>query len=98
MTDESNTDKNCSSSVLIIVQTVEWNIVRVSPYSLTFYTLGDTKKLTVDVVDENGNVDSTAVIYLGSYFNPPILIEIKEMTGGLDITAIVLGQIDLRIF
>lgn len=70
--------------------------VDISPRSLTFDALGQTKSVTVRVLDENGDVDEDATFGYFSFFSPccglrpgdPIrTINIEKVDGGLEITA-----------
>ena len=70
--------------------------VDISPRSLTFEALGDTKSVTVRVLDENGDEDEDATFgYIGVFSpccdpflaDPPKSIDIEEVDGGLEITA-----------
>ena len=70
--------------------------VDLSPRSLTFEALGDTKSVTVRVLDENGDEDENATLsYLGTFgpccnpdiADPPKAWDIEIVDGGLEITA-----------
>ena len=70
--------------------------VDLSPRSLTFEALGDTKSVTVRVLDENGDEDENATLsYLGTFgpccnpdiADPPKAWDIDIVDGGLEITA-----------
>ena len=70
--------------------------VDISPASLRFEALGDTKLVTVQVLDENGDEDEDATFgYIGIFSpccdpflaDPPKGIDITEVDGGLEITA-----------
>ena len=70
--------------------------VDISPASLTFEALGDTKSVTVQVLDENGDEDEDATFgYIGTFSpccdpflaDPPRGIAITQVDGGLEITA-----------
>ena len=70
--------------------------VDISPASLRFEALGDTKSVTVQVLDENGDEDEDATFgYIGTFSpccdpflaDPPKGIAVNEVDGGLEITA-----------
>ena len=70
--------------------------VDISPASLRFEALGDTKSVTVQVLDENGDEDEDATFgYIGIFSpccdpflaDPPKGIDVNEVDGGLEITA-----------
>ena len=70
--------------------------VDISPRSLTFEALGDTKSVTVRVLDENGDeVEDATFGYIGVFSpccnpglaDPPKTLDIKKVDGGLEITA-----------
>ena len=70
--------------------------VDISPASLRFEALGDTKSVTVQVLDANGDEDEDATFgYIGTFSpccdpflaDPPKGIDITEVDGGLEITA-----------
>ena len=70
--------------------------VEVSPGSLTFEALGDTKSVTVRILDENGAEDEDATFsYFGAFSpccrpdiaDPPKGVDIEKVDGGLEITA-----------
>ena len=82
-----------SMNVTVTLPTARVNI---SPRSLTFEALGDTKSVTVWVLDENGDEDEDATFgYIGVFSpccdpflaDPPKSIDIEEVDGGLEITA-----------
>ena len=70
--------------------------VDISPASLRFEALGDTKSVTVQVLDENGDEDEDATFgYIGVFSpccdpflaDPPKGIDVDVVDGGLEITA-----------
>ena len=61
--------------------------VKLTPASLTFDALGDTKTVTVTVVDENGDEDEDATFSALSTFSGTPGIAINEVDDGLEITA-----------
>ena len=70
--------------------------VEISPRKLTFEALGDTKSVTVRVLDENGDEDEDASFgYIGVFSpccrpnlaDPPKYIDIERTDEGLEITA-----------
>ena len=61
--------------------------VKLAPASLTFDALGDTKTVTVTVVDENGDEDEDATFSAFSTFSGTPGIAINEVDDGLEITA-----------
>ena len=72
-----------TASVTVTLPTAR---VTVSPASLTFEALGDTKKVTVTVVDENGDEDEHATFSAISIFSGGG-IATKKVDDGLEITA-----------
>ena len=72
-----------TASVTVTLPTAR---VTVSPASLTFEALGDTKKVTVTVVDENGDEDEHATFSAFSIFSGGG-IATKKVDDGLEITA-----------
>ena len=72
-----------TASVTVTLPTAR---VTVSPASLTFEALGDTKKVTVTVVDENGDKDEGAKFSAFSIFSGGG-IATKRVDDGLEITA-----------
>ena len=72
-----------TASVTVTLPTAR---VTVSPASLTFEALGDTKKVTVTVVDENGDEDEHATFSALSIFSGGG-IATKKVDDGLEITA-----------
>ena len=72
-----------TASVTVTLPTAR---VTVSPASLTFEALGDTKTVTVTVVDENNVVDEDATFSAFSIFSGGG-IAIKRVDDGLEITA-----------
>ena len=84
-----------TASVTVTLPTAR---VTLSPASLTFDALGDTKMVTVTVVDENGDeVEDATFGYIGVFSpccggefdinNPPKGIAIEKLDDGLEITA-----------
>ncbi len=71
--------------------------VDIDPRSLTFEALGDTKSVTVKVLDENGDVDEDATWSAIGFSSPccgpdvdrtnPIVYSTKRVEGGLEITS-----------
>ena len=61
--------------------------VEVSPRSLTFTALGDSKTVTVRVLDENDEVDADAPFRWFGLTYPGSTVDIETVTGGLKITA-----------
>ena len=72
-----------TASVTVTLPTAR---VTVSPASLTFEALGDTKTVTVTVVDEKGDEDEDATFSAFSIFSGGG-IAIKRVDDGLEITA-----------
>ena len=72
-----------TASVTVTLPTAR---VTVSPASLTFTALGDTKKVTVTIVDENGDEDEHATFSAFSIFSGGG-IATKKVDDGLEITA-----------
>ena len=72
-----------TASVTVTLPTAR---VTVSPASLTFEALGDTKTVTVTVVDENGDEDEHATFSAFSIFSGGG-IATKKVDDGLEITA-----------
>ena len=84
-----------------VTVTVSGPRVEISPGSLTFEALGETKSVTVKVLDANGDEDTEASFNWISAFspccgfspeNPPGSNSIKRVDGGLEITAGVTGK------
>ena len=82
-----------SATVTVTLPTAR---VDVSPGSLTFDALGQTKSVTVRVLDENGDEDEDATFNFFSSFSlccmpniadPPKAIDIEKTDDGLEITA-----------
>ncbi len=61
--------------------------VEVSPNSLTFTALGDSKTVTVRVLDENDEVDSEASYSWFGLTYPGSTVDLERVTGGLKVTA-----------
>ena len=70
--------------------------IELSPRSLTFDALGDTKSVTVRILDGNGDEDTNATFNAFSVFspccgpnvaNPPKTIRTERVTNALEITA-----------
>ena len=81
--------------------------VEVSPIELTFLALGDTKTVTVRVLDENGDEDEDASFGWGMVFGPCCGIEpgdtiktvdIVRVDDGLEITAEGTGEGRITIY
>ena len=82
-----------TASVTVTLPTAR---VTVDPVSLTFEALGDTKTVTVKVLDENGDEDEDATFGYFGFFSPCCGIEfgstfktwaIEKVDDGLEITA-----------
>ena len=83
-----------SMSVTVTLPTAR---VDISPRSLTFEALGDTKSVTVRILDENGDEDEDATWrYFGASspccgpdvdISNPSVYDIKKVDGGLEITS-----------
>ena len=82
-----------TASVTVALPTAR---VEVTPVSLTFEALGDTKTVTVRVLDENGDEDEDATFGYIGVFSPccgfefgstPKTWDIEKVEGGLEITS-----------
>ena len=71
--------------------------VKLTPASLTFDALGDTKTVTVTVVDENGDKDEDAAFSAFSLFAGTPGIAINEVDDGLEITAEGTGSGEITV-
>ena len=91
-----------TASVTVTLPTAR---VTVDPISLTFEALGDTKTVTVRVLDENGDEDEDATFgYFGSFspccgidFGSTKSWEINKVDDGLEITAGETGRGSITI-
>ena len=61
--------------------------VEVSPRSLTFTALGDSKTVTVRVLDEDGEVDADASYSWFGLTYPGTTVKLERVAGGLQVTA-----------
>ena len=89
-----------------VTVTVSGPRVEISPRSLTFEALGETKSVTVKVLDANGDEDTEASFSVIAVFspccgfspeNPPGSNRIERVDGGLEITAGVTGSGTVKI-
>ena len=72
--------------------------VEVSPRSLTFTALGDSKTVTVRVLDEDGEVDADASYSWFGLTYPGETVNLERVAGGLQVTANEAGggEFDVR--
>ncbi len=95
-----------ASGTATVTVTVSGPRVEISPRSLTFEALGETKSVTVKVLDANGDEDTDASFSLIAVFspccgfspeNPPGSNHTEKVDGGLEITAGVTGRGQVQI-
>ncbi len=72
--------------------------VEVSPRLLTFTALGDSKTVTVRVLDENGEVDADASYGWFGQTYPGNTVNLKRVAGGLQVTANEGGGGEFKVF
>ena len=72
--------------------------VEVSPRSLSFTALGDSKTVTVRVLDEDDEVDPDASWSWFGFSYPGDTVDIETVTGGLKITANQGGGSEIDVF
>ena len=99
---------NASATVTVSISvtvTIPSGRVQLSPRSLTFDALGDTKTVTVQIIDEDGEEDEDAW-YSYSYFFSLSTggrigdggLDITKVDGGLEITANETGTASVEVF
>ncbi len=72
--------------------------VEVSPNSLTFTALGDSKTVTVRVLDENDEVDPDASYSWFGFSYPGDTVDVETVAGGLKVTANEGGGSEIDVF
>ena len=99
---------NASATVTVsiaVTVTLPAGRVQLSPRSLTFDALGDTKTVTVQIFDEDGEEDEDASYSYSTFFSPSIggrigagRLTVTKVDGGLEITANETGTANVEVF
>ena len=100
----ANASATVSISVSVAV-TIPSGRVQLSPRSLTFDALGDTKTVTVQIFDEDGDEDEDAWFNYSTFFSRSTGgrigdggLDITKVDGGLEITANETGTASVEVF